>query len=63
MKYFLFLMTRDKFLVIITIAAGELPKWLKGRAWKARRLVTGREGSNPSFSAIQNESEPLWLGE
>lgn len=33
-------------------AHGGIPKRLKGRAWKARRLVTGCEGSNPSSSAI-----------
>ena len=26
---------------------GELPKRLKGRAWKARRSVTRRQGSKP----------------
>ena len=34
---------------------GEIPKWLKGQAWKACRSLTGREGSNPSFSAIQEK--------
>lgn len=29
-------------LAIILSGFGELPKWLKGRAWKARRSVTGR---------------------
>ena len=29
---------------------GEVPKWLKGLAWKASRSVTRHEGSNPSFS-------------
>lgn len=36
---------------IITKASGEIPKWLKGLAWKASRRVTACEGSNPSFSA------------
>ena len=31
---------------------GGIPKRLKGQAWKACRLLTGREGSNPSSSAI-----------
>lgn len=32
---------------------GEIPKRLKGLAWKASRRVTLREGSNPSFSAMK----------
>ena len=31
---------------------GRIPKWLKGLAWKASRTLNGREGSNPSSSAI-----------
>ena len=31
---------------------GGIPKRLKGRAWKARRLVTRCQGSNPCSSAI-----------
>ena len=34
-----------------TFGVGELPKWLKGRAWKARRLREGRWSSNLQFSA------------
>lgn len=42
----------SRWLLDIIKHAGEIPKWLKGQAWKACRLVTGCEGSNPSFSAI-----------
>ena len=33
---------------------GGIPKRSKGRAWKARRLVTGRQGSNPCSSATRD---------
>ena len=43
---------------IIAGRYGGIPKWLKGRAWKARRLLTGRKGSTPFSSAIGFVSEP-----
>ena len=51
----------ENIFVIIFCVAGEIPKRLKGRAWKARRSVTGREGSNPSFSAMRSLYEPYGL--
>ncbi len=46
-------MTFELAFVIIIHGAGEIPKRLKGRAWKARRHLTVCEGSNPSFSASE----------
>ena len=49
---------RSPIILFALSAFGGIPKWSKGRAWKARRLVTGRWGSNPHSSANRQDTEP-----